>query len=400
LWRICIVKRATHEKATHEKGPTLKRTTCIRAAGALAALALALPASASAVPSVTTVDAKLDSTGVTFLTDTTGAGLTPQARYVVSADGYVAGFAETNGVTGGGVLDYSVLPADYRAPMTAADKLAYPAAQTDVQPHATCSGVAALTDPANVLAWQGRDPVYAYVPWQKTSAGLGDDPTKWIPVVRAATRVDLSTATDLRRACTDLGGTYNAADTTSSVADALIARATAPLQRQITTLQGQVATLTRARATSDRAAATARDAQRLAEAAYQALFTKPITLTLASKRFALGSGVVMVSGSPTDPVDVTLEIARKKAKKLGLSSPIVAEALGELNSDGAVLLTLKPDQDVLDALAADSARSAKAKGKGRGKAAHRAAARRVSIPARVLAVSGGTEDSARAVLIY
>jgi hypothetical protein len=390
------------KRATHEKGPTLKRTTCIRAAGALAALALAIPASASAVPSVTTVDAKLDTPTVTFSTDATGAGLTAQTRYVVSADGWTAGYAETNGVTGGGVLDYSVLPTDYRAPMTAAEKLAYAGAQTDVQPHATCSGVAALTDPANVLAWQGRDPSYAYVPWQRTTAGLGDDPTKWIPVVRTATRVDLSTVTDLRRACTDLGGTYHAADTVSSVADALIASALAPVQRQVTTLQAQVASLTRARAASDRAAATARDAQKLAEAAYQALFTKPITLTLASKRFALGSGVVMVSGSPTDPVDVTLEIARKKARKLGLSSPVIAEALGELNADGAVLLTLKPEQDVLDALAADSARSAKAKAKGksRGKAARRAAARRVAIPARVLAVSGGTEDSARAVLTY
>jgi hypothetical protein len=393
-------------RATHEKGPTLKRTTCIRAAGALAALALALPASASAVPSVTTVEAKLDTPSVTFLTDPSGAGLTTQARYVVSADGYTLGYAESNGVTGGGVIDYSQLPTDYRAPMTAAEKLAYASAQTDVQPHATCSGVAALDDPANVLAWQGRDPSYAYVPWQKTTAGLGDDPTKWIPVVRAATRVDLATTADLRRACADLGGTYHAADTASSVADALIANATAtataPLQRQITTLQGQVASLTRARAASDRAAATARDAQRLAEAAYQALFTKPITLTLATKRFALGSGVVMITGSPTDPVDVTLEITKKKAKKLGLSSPVIAEALGELNRDGAVLLKLKPDPDVLDALAADGARGAKtkAKGKGRGKAARRAAARKVAIPARVLAVSGGTEDSARAVLTY
>ena len=53
----------------------------------------------------------------------------------------------------------------------------------------------------------------------------------------------------------------------------------------------------------------------VAETAYQALLTKPITLTLAAKRFPLGSGVVMVSGSPTDPVDVTLEISKKKAKK-------------------------------------------------------------------------------------
>jgi hypothetical protein len=351
----------------------------MRAAGVLAALALALPASAAAVPTVTSVDGKLDAGGATFLTDPTGASLTTQARYVVSADGYAAGFAETNGVTGSGVIDYAVLPTDYRAPMTAADKLAYPAAQTDVQPHATCSGVAALSDGATILAWQGREPAYNYVPWQKTSAGLGDDPAKWIPVVRTATRVDLSTATDLRRACTDLGGTYNAADTASSIADALIANALVPLQRQIATLQGQVATLTRARAASDRAAATARDAQRLAEAAYQALFTKPIELTLAAKRFAPASGVALVTGSPTDPVTVTLELTRKKARKLRLADPVLAEATGVIGENGAVLLTLKPERDVLRKLAAR-----------RG--------RRSAVPATVNAVSGGNADSAKAIL--
>lgn len=365
---------------TDEKGPTLKRQTCIRTAGALAALALALPASAAAVPSVTTVDAKLDAGGVTFLTDPAGAGLTTQARYVVSADGYAAGFAETNGVTGGGVIDYSVLPADYRAPATAEEKRSYPAAQTDVQPHATCSGVAALADGANILAWQGREPAYNYVPWQKTSAGLGDDPAKWIPVVRAATGVDLATATDLRRSCTDLGGTYNAADTASSIADTLIANALAPLQRQVTTLQGQVASLTRARAASDRAAQTARDAQRLAEAAYQALFTKPIELQLAAKRVSPANGVaVLVTGSPTDPVTVTLELTKKKARKLRLADPVLAEATGEIGENGALLLTLKPDKDVARKLAAR-----------RG--------RRSVVPASVLAVSGGNADSAKAII--
>lgn len=352
----------------------MKRTTCIRAAGALAALALALPASAAAVPSVTRVDARLDTGGATFLTDATGASLTTQARYVVSADGYAAGYAETNGVTGGGVIDYSVLPADYRAPMSAEEKRTYAAAQTDVQPHATCSGVAALSDGATILAWQGRDPSFNYVPWQKTSAGLGDDPARWIPVVRTATGVDLSTATDLRRSCTDLGGTYNAADTSSSIADALIVTATAPLLRQI-------ATLTRARDASDRAAATARAAQRAAEAAYQALFTKPIELQLAAKRFAPANGlVVLITGSPTDPVNVTLEIARKKARKLGLSDTVLAEASGTIGDNGAALLTLKPDAGVVRKLAAR-----------RGK--------RSALPVRVEAISGGNADSARAIIV-
>jgi hypothetical protein len=364
---------------TDEKGPLLKRTTCIRAAGALAALALAVPASAAAVPSVTSVDGKLDAGGATFLTDPTGAGLTTQTRYVVSSDGYAAGFAETNGVSGGGVIDYSVLPADYRAPATAEEKRTYPAAQTDVQPHATCSGVAALADGANILAWQGRDPAFNYVPWQKTTAGLGDDPAKWIPLVRTATGVDLSATADLRAACEGLGGIYHAADTSSSIADALIANALAPLQRQITTLQGQVATLTRARAAADRAAATARDAQKAAEAAYQALFTKPIALTLAAKRFAPEHGVALVTGSPTDPVTVTLEVTRKKARKLRLADPVLAEATGVIGADGAVLLTLKPERSVLRKLAAR-----------RG--------RRSVIPAKVNAVSGGNADSAKAIL--
>ena len=83
----------------------------------------------------------------------------------------------------------------------------------------------------------------------------------------------------------------------------------------------------------------------------------------------------MVTGSPTDPVDVTLELAKRTARKLGLSDPVVAEADGEIGADGAVLLTLKPERDVLRALTT------------RGRAARRAA--RGSIPATVHAVSGG-----------
>lgn len=362
----------------HWKKPT-------RAALALAALALALPASASAVPVVTQVLAKTGDPGVTFLTDPTGASLTStQTQYVVSADGYVAGFAEDNGVTGGGgVLDYSQLPSSYRAPMTAEQKRTYAGAQTGAQAHATCSGVAALSDGATILAWQrnaGNDPYFNYVPWQKTSAGLGDDPRTWLPVVRSATGVDLSalsTAADFRAACERLGGTYHPADTAAVLDAAQVAAALLPLQAQI-------ASLTRARDASDRAAATARAAQATAraaqaaaEAAYQALFTKPIALTLASRRLAGGSGVVMVTGSPTDPVDVTLTIAKRTARRLHLSSNVVAEATGTLDDDGAALLTLTPDADT----------------------AKRLAQHRGAIPARVLAVSGGNQDSARARIV-
>jgi hypothetical protein len=357
---------------------SLRRIHPIRAAGALAALALALPAGAAAVPSVTSVVAKTGDPGVTFLTDPTGASLTTtQTQYVVSSGGYAVGFSEDNGVSGGGVLDYSALPADYRAPMTAEDKRTYGPAQTDLQAHATCSGVAALASGPTILAWQGAapaEPFYDYIPWQKAAAGLGDDPRTWIPVVRTATGVDLSTLStvaDFTTACTRLGGTYHAADTQSAIASALIANALVPLQ-------AQVASLTRAKAASDRAAATARDAQKLAETTYQALFTKPISLTLAAKRFAPASSVVMATGSPTDPVVVTLAVTRRQARKLGLRSRVLAEANGVLNADGAVLLKLTPEKAVVKRLA---------KRRGRG-----------AIPVTVLAVSGGTQDSATARL--
>ena len=51
--------------------------------------------------------------------------------------------------------------------------------------------------------------------WQKTSAGLEDDPTKWIPVVLAKTGVDLSsysTVDEFTAACAGIGGVYTAAD--------------------------------------------------------------------------------------------------------------------------------------------------------------------------------------------
>jgi hypothetical protein len=347
----------------------LKLINTMRTAGAVAVLALAVPGSAAAVPSVTSVVAKTGNPGVTFLTDPTGAALTnTQTRYTVAADGYVLGFAEGNGLTGGGVLDYSALPSEYRAPMTAEQKRTYPAAQTDLQAHATCSGVAALSDGATILAWQpngtGADPSYDYVPWQKTSAGLGDDPARWLPVVRRATGVDLAAATDFRAACERLGGTYYAADVSSPLADALIANAVAPLQTQVASLQrdngtlqrdiarlqSENASLRRGKEASDRAAAAARDAatvardaRRAAEVAYQALFTRPIALTLAAKRFAPRNGVVMITGSATDPVTVTVEIPRRRARALRLSSRVIVEAQGVIDAEGGALLRLVPD---------------------------------------------------------
>lgn len=370
------------------------------AAGALVALALALPASAAAAPSVYSVVAKTGNPGVTFATDPTGAALTnTQTQYVLSADGYAVGFAEDNGVTTDGALDYAQLPADYRAPMTAEEKRTYGPAQTGLQAHATCSAVASLSDGATIRAWQSADPSFDYVPWQKAAAGVGDDPRTWLPVVRGATGVDLSalaSAADFRAACEGLGGTYHAADTQSAVATALIAGALAPLQAQIATLQRDLATLRRAKEASDRAAATAREAQRLAETTYQSFFTKPIELTLAAKRFQPRDGVALVTGSPTDPVRVSLEVTRRVARRLGLSDTVLVEALREIDGNGAALLTLRPDAETAGLLERWLAAKPRAASR-RARASAKAAAR--SIPVKVVAVSGGNRDAATAKLI-
>ncbi len=369
-----------------------------RAAGTLAVLALALPASAAAAPSVHSVVAKTGNAGVTFLTDPTGAALTnTQTRYTVSDAGYAVGFAETNGVTVDGVIDYSVLPAEYRAPMTAEEKRTYAPAETGVQPHATCSAVAVLARGETILAWQrnaANEPSYDYVPWQKTTAGLGDDPRTWLSVVRTATGVDLSTSTtaaEFRTACERIGGTYVAADTATAIAGTLISNATAPLQTQITRLQSDVSTLRRA-------VQVARDAQRLAETTYQSFFTKPIELTLAAKRFQPRDGVALVTGAPTDPVRVSLEVTRRQARRLGLSDTVLVETLGEIDANGAALLTLKPDAETA-ALLERWLTPPKPKARRGARRARARAAKKRSIAVTVNAVSGGNADSARATLV-
>ena len=352
------------------------------AAGVLAVLALALPAGASAVPGVYSVVAKTGNAGVTFLTDPTGAALTnTQTQYTVSADGYTLGFSEDNGVVGDGVLDYKQLPSEYRAPMTAEDKRTYGPAQTDVQAHATCAGVAELTSGETILAWQqesGDDPSYNYVPWQKASAGLGDDPGTWVPVVKTATGVDLSTLStveDFTTACATLGGTYQPADTSSKIADALIDAAVAPFKKQVATLQDKVTSLTKDKAAADKSLATEKDARKAAETAYQEQYNRPLNLTLAAKRLApLNGAVVLVTGSINDPVTLTLELTKKRASALGLRSRVLAETTVFINAQGAAIATLKPTKAVAKAIA---------RHKG-------------SVPVKVLAESSVLSDSAGA----
>jgi hypothetical protein len=350
----------------------------LRAAGALAALALAaLPAAASAHPGVYTLTATTAPAGVTYPTT---AGLGSETQYAIANDGWALGLRETNGLAGsGGMINYKTMPGTWRVGMTSAQKLHFPAAQTGVQAHATCQGVAALQDDATVLAWQSADPFYAYIPWQKTSASLGDVPDKWIPVVKAATGVDLSTLTtvgDFTAACAGLGGTYVPADVSSNISSANVAAATAPLNAQIATLQSQLgtalakitrlegdnATLAAGKAASDQAAASAANGQAAAdgrateaEAARLAQAGRPLTMKLATRSFPADRAVAMVTGPAGTTVTVTGQIRVGPAATLGLSSRVVARATTTIDASGAALVTLRPSKLAVRALRAHGA---------------------------------------------
>ncbi len=181
-----------------------------------------------------------------------------------------------------------------------------------------------------ILSWQ-EDPFFNYVPWQSTSAGVGDEPSKWIGVVKNATGVDLTGLTDAQAqaACTGKGGTYRKADTGASVTDAQIAAATtaatAPLQSQITTLQSGVASVT---------------AQfNAAEAARQALVARPLTFTLSGKKTP---NIAMITGAAGTAVTVKMTLSSTAAKKLKLRSRTLASKTMTLDAQGAGLVTLTP----------------------------------------------------------
>lgn len=241
--------------AVKTAGASSRRRTAGLSAAILALVALAIPALASAHPQVYELTPKKAPAGCTFLSDPTGACLENNAdRYAVANDGFAMTFTENGEGGSGGVINYQTMPSAFRAPMTSEEKRTFALAQTPVQAHATCQGVGALESGATILAWQGADPFFNYVPWQKTSAGLGEVPSRWIPVVRSAVGVDLaalSTEADFKAACVGKGGTYRKADAGSNPAGDAIAEAVegaeAPLKSQVSgllaeksSLQGQI----------------------------------------------------------------------------------------------------------------------------------------------------------------
>jgi hypothetical protein len=292
---------------------------------------LALPAAASSHPGVYTVNQKVRPSGQTCVFPD-AACLTTAIQYAVANDGWAKGFTEDNGVVGvqgdgtAGMINYKTMPSAWRAPMTSEQKRTFADAQTNLQAHATCANSAPLDTAANILAWQEADPFFNYIPWQKTSAGLGDDPAHWIPVIKAATGVDLSaltTESDFRTACESapVNGVYRKADTGASITSALETAITDPLKSQVTSLQTQVGTLTAAKAA--------------AEAAQAALVNRPLTLKLAAKTFS--TPVAMVTGAAGTKVTVTIETTSTAAKRLKLSRTLKTKQV-TLDAQGAALI--------------------------------------------------------------
>lgn len=209
----------------------------------------ALPAVASAHPTVYTSQARTLPSPFTY-GGPGGVGLNSVNRYVVVNHGYVGVFTESNGVSTRGVLDYKFVPGAYRTALRAdsvdgGDGVFLDEAGTGAQIHATCTGVPALANTANVLAWQGSDPFYGYIPFQPNSAGFEDNPADWTDDVQTLTGVDLAgisdTSTDagspLALACSGIGGTLKAPDTLTTTGAAFasgnISDAVTPLNTQL-----------------------------------------------------------------------------------------------------------------------------------------------------------------------
>jgi len=288
--------------------------------------------------------------------DVDQAAMSDQPHAVVVSDGYAVGYRETNGVgpaprngtvVGGGLLNLSkVLPGAYRGNMSALQKLAYLPAQTGIQLHATCSGVPALEEPDNVWqAWQrsDNDPFYNYIPWQATKAGLGDDPAKWIAVVKSVTGVDLSAVTNFASACQGLGGTYHPADTASNVTSAAVADATTPLNTQIGALTAQVGSLVPQ-------LATLKTENTALKAAAQAVPARKLALTLASSKLAPSAITTMVTGTAGAPVSVRVQVSQAVAKALRLKSATLASKAARLNAQGAALISLRVSERTVKTL--------------------------------------------------
>lgn len=331
-------------------------------AGAIAlAGALAVPSFAAAHGAVYETEALVADAGAP-------SGFSTQTRYVVANHGYTYVLRETNGRTSGGMFDYPKAPGALRqTPGYDIFTNTVPvSADTGAQPHATCD-VPSLNAEAAKRAWQDADPFYAYVPFQQRSAGLEDDPERWIPVVQETTGIDLRTIGDSdaarQTACGSIGGTYYPADevqsSNASFNSGLIADTKAPFEASIGTLQAQLATSEAAKAAAEGAAtanaARATAAEQRATAAEAKLsaapVAKPLAATLSARSYAprvlAGSGVrVAVTGPAGQKVTVRATVSAAQAKRHALRSTTLGSRRATVGANGTVTVTVKPSAAV------------------------------------------------------
>lgn len=306
--------------------------------------ALVVPAAAAAHPAVYETQQYVYRPGDTCTIPDDSCILDNQrTTYAVGNDGYAMAFtegtattpagpsSETNGAPANrGLVNYRFLPGTWRGAANSTNRaqwLQYLPAQTDLQAHATCMG-ATWDTPANILAWQ-EDPFYNYIPWQKTSVGIGDEPAKWIALVKSVANVDLSTfntPAEFQAACSSAGGTYYPADTASKITSTLEKNITDPLQSQITTLQTSLTTLQGQKATVDAQLAAA-------------LAPKPRALTLVLSSSKFDQPVAMVTGDPGTAVTVRALLSSANAKKLKIARTLSSKKV-TIGADGAALVNL------------------------------------------------------------
>ena len=336
-------RRAVHLE--HRSHPM----TSTRIAGALAvAAALALPAAAAAHPSVYT-----DATARVLADPNDPNSLVPQTRHVVTNHGFTFVLRETNGLGAPkGVITFSRLPGAYRA--TKDFDVWQAEGGTGAQPHTTCQ-VAALEEDDAIKAWQDEDPFYNYVPFQKASAGLQDDPARWIPVVQNLTGVNLATVADPAAACAGLGGVYTPADqmqtTTASLNSGFLEQETAPLTDEIADLKTEVSEAGRATAAVQALLDAARaQIARLTAAATPMQVTLP-SATLAAGRLRRSGTTAAVSGQAGARVAVTLTVGERRARKMKLPTSTLARGSVVLGAGGTADVALKPRKRVARRLA-------------------------------------------------
>ncbi len=342
------------------------------AGAAIAVAALAIPAAASAHPSLYVSSAPvLAATGLCSATGNVGPytanayllTCVTQTRYVFTNHGNTYLLRESNGKTTGGAISYAHRPggATGLAAATDYDVFSNPpqGPATGAQVHATCD-VPALTSPAVIRSWQGTDPFYAYVPFQRTAAGFDDDAASWLGIVKTATGVDLAVVADTdagrEAACEALPGatasSYVPADATQSTKAAW---ALGPVEAAVEPLEEHIAELTDevAAKTTELTAVNGSLSNVQAEVAF--LKTEIASLRSALTRLKLtfpataptldalaASGLALkLTGPASQTASVRLLVPASKLKKLGLTSRVIATQQVALGADGSATFVLK-----------------------------------------------------------